>query len=150
MKCFQSSLQTLWCRGLRSVNFLDKLIYWSFSNASRVVPESCSAACAPCPGPRPADTAGTRVWVCFRRALLTGILGSPGTPLHAATCHMSVCLSWCHAQSACSNLKGFVSGRGATWEVDYWRISQSHCYINKFDTRKQFVWFHHNIFMMLN
>lgn len=68
----------------------------------------------------------------------------PKYPHH--TCHMCIHLSWWHALGACSNLEAFVSGRGGTWEVDCWYVCQTHCYINKFDARKQFVWFHNNIF----
>lgn len=58
--------------------------------------------------------------VCvFQKGPANRDVGEPRYSLHAATCHMCVRLSWCRALSTHSNLKGFVSGRGATREVDY-------------------------------
>ena len=82
----------------------------------------------------------------FQKSPFNRDVGEPKCPHHTATHHMCVCLSWCHALGTCPSLEGFVSGRGGTWEVDCWCVCQTHCYINKFDARKQFVWFYHNIF----
>lgn len=80
----------------------------------------------------------------FQKSLVNRDIGEPKCPHY--TCYMCIYLSWCHALGTCSNLEGFVSGRGGNWEVDCWYVCQTHCNTNKFDARKQFVWFYHNIF----